>query len=162
MKRITTGSTVIFFQILIKRCFTHVQEYPETIQLSEDIMAINFVFWGNQCHPSLFSCVWVQTAKCLHGKKTHLKIDHQSKQRSNRMNIYAKKVMGTTLLRDLVRIWNFGCWVFMKSFLFKYRSQAVKSRSSYGRNSALFLKRSQYISLYFCVLRKSQKAKCGS
>ena len=159
----TTGSTVIFFQINIKRCFTHIQEYPKTIHLSEDIMAINFVFWGNQCQPPLFSCVGVQTAKCLHTwqKKTHLKIDHQSKQRSYRMNIYAKKVMGTKLLRDLVRIWNCGCLVFMESFLFKYRSHALKSRTSYG-NSALFLKRSQYISLDFHVLRKSQKAKCSS
>ena len=43
----------------------------------------------------------------------------------------------------------------------KYRIRALKSRGSY-RNSALFLKRSQYINLDFHVLRKSQKAKCGS
>ena len=36
-----------------------------------------------------------------------------------------------------------------------------RSCSSYG-NSALFLKRSQYTSLHFYVLKKSQKAKCGS
>ena len=41
------------------------------------------------------------------------------------------------------------------------RSLALKSRGSYG-NSVHFLKRSQYISLDFYVLRKSQKAKCGS
>ena len=38
---------------------------------------------------------------------------------------------------------------------------AVKSPGSFG-NSTLFLKRSQYISLDFYVLRKTQKAKCGS
>ena len=37
----------------------------------------------------------------------------------------------------------------------------LKSRGSFGK-STLFLKRSQYISLDFYVLRKSQKAKCGS
>jgi hypothetical protein len=37
----------------------------------------------------------------------------------------------------------------------------LKSPGSYG-NSTLFLKRSQYISLDFYVLGKTQKAKCGS
>ena len=42
-----------------------------------------------------------------------------------------------------------------------YYSRERKSLGSYG-NSTLFLKRSQYISLDFFVLRKTQKAKCGS
>ena len=42
-----------------------------------------------------------------------------------------------------------------------YRSRTLKSRGSYG-NTTFFFKRSQYISLYFYVLRKPQKAKCGT
>ena len=50
---------------------------------------------------------------------------------------------------------------YINTFVTKYRSRALKSRGSYG-NSALFLKRSQYISLDFYVLRKTQNGKCGS
>ena len=41
-----------------------------------------------------------------------------------------------------------------------YRSHTLKSRGFYG-NSTLFFKRSQYISLDFDILRKSQKPKCS-
>ena len=45
--------------------------------------------------------------------------------------------------------------------LVTYRNRALKSRGSYG-NLTFFLKRSQYISLDVYLLRKTQKAKCGS
>ena len=43
----------------------------------------------------------------------------------------------------------------------KYRSCALKNPGSYG-NTALFLQRSQYISLDFYVLKKTQNGKCSS
>ena len=43
----------------------------------------------------------------------------------------------------------------------KYRIRALKSHGSYG-NSAPFLQRSQYIILYFYVLRKTQNGKCAT
>ena len=42
-----------------------------------------------------------------------------------------------------------------------YRSRALLSCSSYLK-SVLFLQRSQYISIYFHVVKKPQKARCGS
>ena len=45
--------------------------------------------------------------------------------------------------------------------LLDYCRRALKSRGSYG-NLALFLLRSQYISLDFYVLRKTQNGKCSS
>ena len=58
-----------------------------------------------------------------------------------------------------------GCWTLWATYLkistyFRYRSRALKSRGSYG-NSALFFQRSQYISLDFYVLKKTENAKCG-
>ena len=52
-------------------------------------------------------------------------------------------------------------WESVEKNKVKYRSRALKSRGSYG-NSTLYIKKLQYISLDFYVLRKSQKAKCGS
>ena len=52
------------------------------------------------------------------------------------------------------------CWT-QAMFFSNYRNRALKSRGSYG-NSALFLKRSQYISLDLYVLKKTQNGKCGS
>ena len=66
---------------------------------------------------------------------------------------------GTDLTLDWTLVLNFYFTVGVTVFV--YRSRALKSRGSYG-NSALFLKRSQYISLDLYVLRKSQKAQCSS
>ena len=68
--------------------------------------------------------------------------------------------------RSILTIISFFFSFFFNSFnteslLSILRSRALKSRGSYG-NSALFLKRSHYISLDFHILRKSQKAMCGS